>query len=449
MIKKLRTRFIIIAMLSVVVVLATIVTAINVTNYHSVMENLDQTLTWLSEEGDSINTLQQATLQPNENQPIPHPQQEKDDKKPHPQDKPTLKPEEGKGPKEEPAQKEENGKRDMSAEKPFSTRFFTVLFNQQGEILKTNVSQIAAVSAQTAGQLATETLQQNQTEGFYESYKFQRFETDQGILYIFLECQTEMDAFTSFLWISLAISAGGIAVVFVLVLIFSGIAMKPVAESYEKQKHFITDAGHELKTPLTIIDANCEVLEMERGESPWIDSIHNQVKRLSELTQNLVFLSRMEEEKQVLSLTDFSLTDALLETAQPFTAVATANDKTLTFACQEGVTYHGDEATLRRLISLLLDNALKYSNQGGTISLGLQDLGKRKQITVTNTVEKIGTDSPALWFDRFYRAEGSRNSATGGHGIGLSVAKAIVTAHKGKISAAYKNGNQVVITVLL
>ncbi|MBR3844401.1 MAG: two-component sensor histidine kinase, partial [Clostridia bacterium] len=131
--------------------------------------------------------------------------------------------------------------------------------------------------------------------GFYNNYKFVKVDTDTGFLYIFLDCETELATFYSFLWNTLGVSAAGIALVFILVLIFSGLVMKPVAESYEKQKQFITDAGHELKTPLTIIDANTEVLEMEHGESPWLTSIRNQVKRLSDLTQKLVFLSRMEE----------------------------------------------------------------------------------------------------------------------------------------------------------
>ncbi|MBR3844402.1 MAG: sensor histidine kinase [Clostridia bacterium] len=138
-----------------------------------------------------------------------------------------------------------------------------------------------------------------------------------------------------------------------------------------------------------------------------------------------------------------------METAKPFEAVATAQGKTLEITCKEGVSYKGDEATLRQLVSLLLDNAMKYSSPESTITLSLEEMGKRKQITVINHVETIGTHSPSLWFDRFYRQESSRNSKTGGHGIGLSVAKAIVTAHKGKITAAYKNGNQVIITVTL
>lgn len=121
---------------------------------------------------------------------------------------------------------------------------------------------------------------------------------------------------------------------FVLVLFFSKIAVKPVAESYAKQKQFITDASHEIKTPLTIIEANTEVLEMEKGESEWIESIRNQIKRLCSLTDKLVLLSRMEEERVVLRMTDFSLSDAVYETAKPFEAVAAAKNRTFTMNVQ-------------------------------------------------------------------------------------------------------------------
>lgn len=143
------------------------------------------------------------------------------------------------------------------------------------------------------------------------------------------EDEKELSSFWSFLVISILISIAGILVVFALVLVFSKIAVKPFAESYEKQKRFITDASHEIKTPLTIIEANTEVLEMTGAESEWTQSIRNQIKRLSSLTQKLVFLARMDESQGKLEMTEFSLSEAVLETAYSFSAVARNSGKTL------------------------------------------------------------------------------------------------------------------------
>ncbi len=435
MIKQLRTRFILVAMLCMIGVLTVIMTSINVTNYSQTLNTAYQTIDLLSENREQGTTPGEFAgekpgnkpgIKPNENGAVTA--TDKDNRHP-----------------EKPNEERKN----FSQEKPFSARYFTVLLNEKGEVIKTDISNTVSVDETTAREMAKERFSQGKQKGVANPFVFQQIPSQEGICYLFLNCEDDFSYFYSFLWTSIGICFGGIALVFVLVCFFSGIVMKPVAESYEKQKQFITDAGHELKTPLTIIDANAEVLEMEGGESPWINSIRNQVKRLSELTQKLVFLSRMEEEKAPLSITEFSLTDAVLETAAPFEAVATTHDKTLEISCKEGVTYKGDEATIRQLISLLLDNAMKYSSENGNISITLTEIGKKKQLTVTNTVEKVGNTSPALWFDRFYRQETSRNSATGGHGIGLSVAQAIVNAHKGKISAAYQNRNQVIITVIL
>ncbi len=437
MIKTLRTRFILVAMLCMVGVMAIIVTAINLTNYSKTLDTAYQTVDFLLEEN---NRLQEFPP----NQP---PAEEEQSRNQHSQGKHEAVRDET--PPEEPPQPPDREHKEFSPEKPFSSRYFTVVLDETGAVSQTNVEQIASVDQSAAETMALAVFSQNKTQGVTKPYVFKQKTTEQGILYLFLNCEDNFASFSTYLWISLGISFGGMALVFVLVWFFSGMVMKPVAESYEKQKRFITDAGHELKTPLTIIDANAEVLEMEKGESPWINSIRNQVNRLGDLTQKLVFLSRMEEEEKPITFTEFSLTDAVTETAQPFETVASAHGKTLEISCKKGVTYKGDEATIRQLISLLLDNALKYSSEKGNIAVTLTENGKKKQITVTNTVEKIGSASPSLWFDRFYRQETSRNSATGGHGIGLSVAQAIVNAHKGKISAAYQNGNQVAITVVL
>lgn len=276
----------------------------------------------------------------------------------------------------------------------------------------------------------------------------------------------------------------GLAVVFVMIYFFSGKILKPVSESYEKQKRFITDASHEIKTPLTIIDANTEVIEMMEGENEWTISTRKQVARLTSLTEKLVFLSRMDEEATKLEMLEFSLSDAILDTAEPFKAIARTKGKKLTIDVTDGILYTGDEKTIRQLVSILLDNAMKYSGcssvsfeksninkknlnktsqtqndcvttTGDTapeIELTMRPSGKTRIITVWNTVDEtanIKKGRQDMLFERFYRTDTSHNSKTGGFGIGLSAAYAIVKAHKGKITAESKDGRSIKFTIVL
>ena len=150
----------------------------------------------------------------------------------------------------------------------------------------------------------------------------------------------------------------------------------------KSKKRFITDASHEIKTPLTIIEANTEVLEMTGAESEWTQSIRNQIKRLSSLTQKLVFLARMDENQGKLEMTEFSLSDAVLETADSFSAVARNSGKTLDINVQNGILLKGNEMTIRELVSVLVDNAVKYSTDNGNISVSLVEESGHKKLTV-------------------------------------------------------------------
>ena len=268
-----------------------------------------------------------------------------------------------------------------------------------------------------------------------------------------------------------------------MIYFFSGKILKPVSESYEKQKRFITDASHEIKTPLTIIDANTEVIEMMEGENEWTNSTRKQVARLTSLTEKLVFLSRMDEEATKLEMLEFSLSDAILDTAEPFKAVARTKGKKLTIDVTDKILYTGDEKTIRQLVSILLDNAMKYSgcsnasfeksninktnlnkttqtqndcvttiNPAPEIEISMKPSGRNRIITVWNTVDEtanIKKGRQDMLFERFYRTDTSHNSKTGGFGIGLSAAYAIVKAHKGKITAESKDGRSIKFTIVL
>ena len=375
----------------------------------------------------------------------------------------------------------------ISPESQFDTRYFTVTINSNGDVENIDTSKIASVSSENAAEYAKKLWKSGKKvdgkSGFAESCKYLTVDDDGSTMYIFLSCQRELSTIKTYILASVGISVFGLAVVFVMIYFFSGKILKPVSESYEKQKRFITDASHEIKTPLTIIDANTEVIEMMEGENEWTSSTRKQVARLTSLTEKLVFLSRMDEEATKLEMLEFSLSDAILDTAEPFKTVARTKGKKLTIDVTDGILYTGDEKTIRQLVSILLDNAMKYSgcsnagfekgninknnlnktiqtqndcattiNPAPEIEISLKQSGKNRIITVWNTVDEtanIKKGRQDILFERFYRTDTSHNSKTGGFGIGLSAAYAIVKAHKGKITAESKDGRSIKFTIVL
>jgi signal transduction histidine kinase len=405
MIKTLRRKFIAIAMCSIMLVLAIIITTINIANYVNVNREAEEKLDILAaNDGVFPKTDGKMELQ----KPL-----------------------------------------GMSPEAPFETRYFTVLLRQDGTVLSIDTGRIAAVSTESASSFASQLWAQGKTSGFYGSYKYRAVSEDDSVRYLFLDCSRSLKTFTSFLIASVLVSVGGLLLVFLLVLLFSRILLRPVVESYEKQRRFITDASHEIKTPLTIIDASADVLSLETGDNEWIDSIQHQVHRLTELTEKMVFLSRMEESPQSLPKAEFSLSDTVQETAQSFCAVAAGRSQQLSLDIAPNISYFGAQEAIAQVVSILLENAIKYSPDGSTITVALRESGKNKELTVTNPAEGLRPGRWDVLFERFYRTDLSRSSETGGSGIGLSVAKAIVTSHKGKIHAKSPDGKSLECKVVL
>ena len=343
----------------------------------------------------------------------------------------------------------ERRSRYFEEEDPENERWFTVTVFADGSASAENTLRADAPDAEAAEALALRLYGANDAQGLISGWRYGAVRVGSDIVYYFLDCTRETDAFRSFFTASCLAAAAGLLLVTLLVVIFSKLAIRPVAESYEKQKRFITDASHELKTPLAVISAANEVTEMESGETEWTRSISKQVARLTSLTEKLVMLSRMDEENYKPNVARFDLSAAARETAQSFEAVAQHRQKTYTAEIEDGVFYEGDESAIRQLLSLLIDNAMKYSNENGSVAVRLKRAGRSVHLQVENTVDDMEKGDKSEFFERFYRADASRNSATGGHGIGLSVAKAIVTAHKGKISAVCPDGKSIVFTAVL
>lgn len=419
MIRDLRKKFILVAMLSTMLVLTAIMGVVNFSNYREMLDRADE-MTALLEQNDG--------KFPEE--PSWH---EQDDT-----ETPPAKPE-----------NDEKDKSRFSVETPFETRYFTVTVDENGEVTDCDLDRIAAVDEETAEEYTQTAQQKNKTTGFQGIYRYRVTETEDGAKYVFLDCRREISNFRTVLVTTISVSLLGLAAVFVLVVIFSRMVFRPVEESIQKQKRFITDASHELKTPLTIIDANTEVMEMESGESQWTKSTRKQIQRLSGLVQQLVTLSRLDEEKGLEEKCEFNLSEAVSECVQPYESLAQTREKNLTLNIEEDITYTGDERSIRQLAGILMDNAVKYFSENGNITLTLKKKGKKIFLEVYNDADDLPQGKLDVLFERFYRLDSSRNSGTGGSGIGLSVAKAIVQAHKGKITAENKNGRGLTITVIL
>lgn len=412
MIKKLRVKFVTVAMISVGMVLLLIMGTINILSYNRVVEYADMVLEIL---------------------------QENDGRFPMEKDK-----EKGKEiPKDHMMELPE-----LSPEMPYESRFFSVVLDESGDVLSIDTGMIAAIDRDTACEYALKVWESGKTQGFVGDYRYTIKRADNGVQIVFLDCTRNISNFHTFLLISVLVSVLGMIAVFILLVLLSDRIVRPFAESYEKQKRFITDAGHEIKTPLTIIDADAAVLEMECGESEWLQDIQKQTIRLRGLTDDLIYLSRMEENQNDQPMIDFPLSDIVMETAQSFQALAVTQEKMFACYVEPMITYHGDEKSIQRLVSILLDNALKYSKTGGKIELRLWRDGKNICLSVYNTTENVDREKLSRLFDRFYRADQSRNSETGGYGIGLSIARAIVTAHKGKIAAVTEDGKSLRINVI-
>ena len=319
-----------------------------------------------------------------------------------------------------------------SPEAPFITRHFSVLLDAGGEALSVNTESIAAVSSEEAVLYARRALDKAGS-GYLDVYRYRVSETDDGTLVVFLDASTQLSTARQFFIISSSVAAGVCLAVLLLALLFSGRAVRPIAQSVEKQRQFITDAGHELKTPLTIISANCEVLEMEMAGNEWLTGIEKQVARLRKLVNDLVTLSRLDEGRPTGEEARFSLSDAVCDTALAFSAAAERAGKHLRADAEPGVFINGDEAALRQLTAILVDNAVKYADAGGEIRVGLRG-GRHPVLTVENDCRNVSELPLDRLFDRFYRFDPAR-TGDGSHGLGLSIARSIAEAHRASLRA--------------
>ena len=339
-----------------------------------------------------------------------------------------------------------------SKELPFESRYFVVGYDATGNLSRIDTTHIAALTPEEAMDLGDEVIFSGINRGTLGNYRYLiSGDIYKGWLVIFKDMSSDYYDAIGVFRKSLIIGVVSLVGVFIMVWLFSGRAVAPVVESLEKQKRFITDAGHELKTPLSVISANVDVMELTGEQSEWTESIRNQVKRMTELVGNMLTLSRMDEESTRPVMCDFDLSGVVRDAAETFHPVAESTGRRLEVDIEDGVMFHGNVAGLRQTISILLDNAMKYASRPGTVSISLHKARKLIRLEVANDTDDLPEGNLDRLFDRFYRADESRTrgGSSGGFGIGLSVARAIVTANGGKIEAVRDGDHKIRFIVSL
>ena len=411
-ISRLRFKLIAVSMAVTLVILGLIVGGINFINYKKIIDNADRTIDYLAE----------------------HYNREED--------------------KHGPPDRDEEGPFDpfdegISPEVKFESRYFVVSFDSEGNIVMNDTGNIFSVSEEDSERYAKIIYKGNSDKGFYKDFRYMKLTLNGYDSVLCLDCFNSLSNTRYFLLVSLAASFVGWITVFAIVLAFSGKIIAPVSKSYEKQKRFITDAGHEIKTPLAIIEADIGVMEINGEKNEWLSDIKTQVRRLTRLTNALIHLSKLDEGKDSLKFTDFSISELVSEAVNSFTNLAKVNGKKLTAKVEPKLTLNGDIEGIRELLNIIFDNAIKYSAGEGNINFELKKKNGHIIIEASNLTENLTKENAEHLFDRFYRADASRNSETGGHGIGLSMAKAIVEGHGGKIGAEVTEGGIIKIKVVL
>ena len=317
-------------------------------------------------------------------------------------------------------------------ESPFRMRYFTVSYSKDNHVTA-NVEHIASIDEGKAVAMADIVKMHEHKTGEYGNYRY-RVDDNRNMV-VFVDYTYEYNA-VDLLTVMLSL----IAVIFIVMItvvfwFLSRRIVKPFEENSRMQKQFITDASHELKTPIAIISANAEVLAYKNGESEWLNNITTQVARISELVGELLTLNRLEEVDEISDIESVNLSELTEKACADFEEMFRSKNVQMNYDIQPDVTINGNTDQLKRLVSVLVENASKYTSENGELRVSLKKDLRYTSLSVYNTC-KVDRDADYKHlFDRFYRPDSSRTSSTGGHGIGLSIAKRIAVLHGGSIEA--------------
>lgn len=407
MIKKLHRKFILLATLAVCIIVGVALSVINGILYLTMMEQIHSVLTYISDNGGSVTEQRRPTSQGWLN---------------------------------------DGGWTEDTPEFTYQTRYFSVVLDTDGTAKIINLNHIAAFSANEAVNTAVSAVKTGQEEGYFKkdraSYAYHIAQNEEGdYLVVILDCTRDLYAIKAFLKYSVLLGLFCILLFVGIITILSKWAIRPFVQNMDNQKRFITNASHELKTPVAIISANAEALELIQGKNEWTGNILAQVKRLSLLINDMVLLAKMGEG----AAKDVVCQDTLLSPlasggADSFKQMIEDQGKTLKLQIADTVHALVDPKLFGEIVSILLDNAVKYCDDKGTIMVTLTPKKNEKGaiFSVSNTYKAGKEVDYEKFFERFYRGDTSHNSKKAGYGIGLSMAREMAKLMKGKMDVSYK-----------
>lgn len=337
----------------------------------------------------------------------------------------------------------------------YQYRYFSVVYNEDKTLYSSNLDHLSNLSKEQAISYANKVIKNSRSSGVFKvgsqfySYQITQDSKTKRYLLVVLDSTNYLESRNDFFWLSIQLCFYSFIFFVLVVSGFSNFAIRPYIKNYENQKRFITNAGHELKTPLAIISANTELQELMTGENEWTESTKDQVKRLSNLINQMVVLARLEEQPDV-TLVDVNFSEVVKKVAGNFKSVIEKAGKKYEIKLQEDIHVKATEDELYELVSILIDNACKYCDEDGQIFVTLTKAkrGKRARLTVANSYADGKNVDYSRFFDRFYREDESHNQKQPGYGIGLSMAESLVRIFKGRIWVSYKKG-LIGFTVLL
>ena len=323
----------------------------------------------------------------------------------------------------------------------YTTRYFAVIFDPQGEARSVTIHHIPSVGRELAMRHAQTLRSRLLRFGAYRNYYYRvHLREDGSSIVVALDCSSQIAIGHRLVFSAMVLILVGVGITFMVVRSFSRVIVRQEIQNAEIQKQFLTNASHELKTPLAVIRANTEIMEVMSGESEWSRSTMRQLDRLDGLIRNLVLITRAQEGERREERLEIDVSALLRETVASFDAVARQDKLTVVQDIPEGILFLCTESQFRQLCTLLVDNAIKYCDREGEIRVALQKRGKSLRLSVSNSFCEGADIDCNCFFNRFYRADTSHNTDREGYGIGLSIAEHIVGQYRGSISAGWQGG---------